>query len=694
MMVRSGSASELETDGRCLLTQLRSLCAADGVDYAHIVGQLDQWCKQVSEAGALEDRKLRRVLKHAIFLLREGSVLSALHQAISSPGAAALRLETVTLSGQGLRKVTVHIAQSIGPDHAPAFDSYLGVPSVLCWVTPLVFDGRHPAGAPDQIWPAPLLPEEYGAFFQHRQSIAEALGSDTRDGHDAHQALLRGHAAQVRSDVRRWQAVLAAPADCLVWPAKSQPPYFQPVLHILPRLVGSADGASPLRSIADQLDQIAAMGFGAVLLGVVDPQTVDVYYGETDRGNIVATYNDHGYWSTGQAGIDPQLGTSADYCALAARIRSMGLELIQDAVFATLGYPAQLPRFAAASLNDPAGSVVLGQVEVPVTDPIRFIHDGAWLGCQGVAGEGEQVESTVQAQLATFFALPRPNLFLPDVLDAVLQRSRWQSREAGIGAFRIDMAKHIPFRQLAAILRALRAMPRASATPFRVLLEYLSTDYCELACALAALEDQCSGAYFYDFPLAAALHRIFVAGESMPGEVKALLERRRRAPIPLRALVPTFIDHDSLFKPIYDGTKETQAAVVAGYALGLLLSANGPVVYMAYAQARAAAAGASRCSVTSLVGADPGSPAPALARLFAAVAHSGLIEHWDGSDICCNADAAGDAVRLQRYYRDPHSGRRRCVEAIFSRMPACEIGTVLFHFEGPPSVVIRERHCA
>jgi len=676
-----------------VLDQLLCLSAKPGgLSWDELIGRLDQWCASLLSARAPGERKLRRVLHHGLYLLRDGTVLSTMQQSISLAGTAALQLEAVTLGPQGLRKVSVQIAQGIVADHGQVFDAYLGAPSVLCRVKALTIETPCPAGEPTPTWPSCLDADDYGAFFGNQQAIAEAIRDGREGAGKPHRAFMRRQALQVRADVRRWHAILAGECTGLLQEAAGTHPYFRPVLHILPRLLGTADGSTALRTIADQCEQIAAMGFGAVLLGVVDPQTVDVYYGETEDGRLAPTRNDHGYWSTGQCGIDVRLGSAADYRALAARVRATGLELIQDAVFATLGYPAQLPRFAASSLANPCSSVVLGQHEVKVSDPVLFLHDGAWVDSEDVAAGVGRAEGIVQAQLSTFFALPRPNLFLPDVFASVLERSRWQASEAGVGAFRIDMAKHLPAAQLKAIVHALRAAPRDAATPFMVLLEYLSTDYVELAYALAALEDQRGSAYLYDFPLAAALHRIFAGAAPMAAEVNALLAQRRQAKMPLRAMVPTYIDHDGQFTPLFDGTAATQAAVVTGYALAMLLSANGPAIYMGFAHAQAGAAPHVRCRMASLFGDDPVSPAPHLARLFAAFAQSGLIEHWDGSAIVCEAD--GEDMWLRRAYQEPGSGRRRCVEALFSRshLPAPEPApAALFHFAGAPSVMIRIR---
>ena len=492
-------------------------------------------------------------------------------------------------------------------------------------------------------------------------------------------------------ETRRSQQLNVA-ADLSTRLSRQTHPLMPPIIHILPRLLKPRDGMSILGTIHAQLGEIRAAGFGALLLGVVDPQSTEVYYSEDAHGTLRAYPNDHGYWSSGQTGIDSTLGTRAEYLALAAGAREHGLLLAQDAVFASLGYPPQLSRFGGPALGGKTQCLVLGTEEVAVSDPTKFIHDGPWSTVETCLSgpDADAVEATLSAKLTTFLALPRPNLFMPEVLDAVLQRARWQIGQAGIRAFRVDMAKHIAAKPLRTILRELNAASAKDGTPSFLLLEHLSLDYRQLTQALLELGEEVRASYLYDFPLAKALHRVLAGSDGYAAPIAQLLAERAQARVPLRAFIPTFIDHDGTFTPVFTGTKETRGAVVAGYAMAILLSANYPAFYMAfdypYADDEQCA---TRRVQDTLFSNHAFSPKPMISKLLDSVRRYGLLENWDDGKIV--SEGQHDWVRICRTVLDPARQKTLRVEGMIASgaIHGSDDSTVLFAYRDGPTVIIR-----
>ena len=681
------------TDASHLATLVERLSLANGADDAfdRMCRQLDAWVAGMPRPISRENRQLRRVLIHTLYLLREGDRILDLAWQEHWDEGITFFLEAVARIDGNLRRVTAQVSIFEVQMTVKPFDVHLGVPSVLCWVSDMTVKAlAQPAGRHQAM--RGLCDNEYAEFFRNHKAIHQRIRRRSPGLDSSHTVFMRAQADFVRSELLRLYPAVPAMAPSARAGESATHPYLAPTLQVLPRLVLAGDQPSILGAITSQLPRMAEMGFGALLLGVVDPQTVDLYYGELADKSLSPAYNDHGYWSTGEAGVDPFLGTAAEYAGLVRSCRELGMAFIQDSVFGSLGYPAQIQRFTASTLQSPLSCVVLGNAEVDAADPLRFIHDGEWSmgNCGRLASD--LLEEMAAMQLGTCWSLPKPNLYDDEVMDDVLARAGRQSRDAHVGAFRVDMAKHIPTRELRRIVGKLRAMGRGSDARFAVLLEYLSTDYRVLAMALAGLENEAPNCYLYDFPLAAALHRIFVDGQSMHEQVLKILSERALSGMALRALVPTFIDHDTTFTPVYAGDQRTQAAVVAAYALALVLSANAPVIFMGFADPRAGrsadaggnAGSGTRHAVTDIFGDDPLSPAIALAALFKAVSAAGIVERWDSTDIVC--EELEDGVRVRRHYLDP-AGERRGVEALVTRGRAPLDGEdAIFRYDGVYSV--------
>lgn len=649
--------------------------------------QLDAWLAAMPRPISRANRQLRRVLIHTIFLLREGDrVLDLAWQEHWAEGTTFF-LETVARVDGRLRRVTAQVSIFEVQMTVRPFDVFIGVPSVLCWMSDMTLKAM-PATGVQSLAPAGLRESEYEEFFRNHKAIHQRIRRRTPGLDSSHTMFMRAQADVVRAELLRLYSAAPARGAATRAGASATHPFLKPALQVLPRLVLAGEWPSILGAVIGQLPRIAEMGFGALLLGVVDPQTVDLYYGELADKSLNPALNDHGYWSTGEVGVDPFLGTAAEYVELVRACHELGMEFIQDSVFGSLGYPPQIRRLSASTLQSPLSCVVLGGSEVDVADPFRFIHDGEWShGNQGRLAS-DLLEEVAAMQLGTCWSLPKPNLFDEKVLHDVLARARFHARVAHVSAFRVDMAKHIPTRELRQIVSKLRTMQQGSAGRFTVLLEYLSTDYRVLHMALAGLESEAPNCYLYDFPLAAALRRIFVDGHSMHEQVLKIFSERALSGIALRALVPTFIDHDTTFTPVYAGDHRTQAAVVAAYALALAMSANGPVIYMGFSDSRSgrpAGEGgntdsATRHAVTDIFGDDPLSPAMELAALFKAVASAGIIERWDSTDIICDELETG--VRVRRHYLDA-AGDRRQVEIHVTRGRAqVDRDSFIFRYDG------------
>ncbi|WP_426212364.1 alpha-amylase family glycosyl hydrolase [Massilia sp. TWP1-3-3] len=651
--------------------------------------ELDEWFDKLPSST----RQLRRVLRHSLFLLRDGDRLSDRTWHETSPQGTSFYLEAILHSEDGVKRITAEVAtypKNLSSAPKP-FDAFVGLPSVLCWVT-AVNVRALPESLLKHVGGQALHPSEYRDFFGNQQTIRERIPAAGAE--DSHAVYMRDRADAVRAEIERLYASVEREACIFRAGDTATHPVVVPTLHILPRLVLSQDNLSVMRSILQQLPRVADMGFGAVLLGVVDPQTVGVYYGELGDSSLSPACNDHGYWSTGESGIDTSLGTLAEYRELVCACRELGLQFLQDSVFGSLGYPAQILRFSASALQSPLSCVVLGSTEVDVADPVRFIHDGSWIDGNGGRLESDFLEEIALTQLGTCWALPKPNLFKEDVFFDVLARALFQAREANVNAFRVDMAKHIPTAELRRIISHLRGAHPDSKARFVVLLEYLTSDYRALNMALTGLEDELPGCYMYDFPLAAALHRIFVGREQVFDQVNKLLSERTLSGIPLRALVPTFIDHDTVFPPIYTGDQDTQAAVVAGYALALMVSANYPVVYMGFSNAASGISpgttdrpnNSTRHTVTNIFDDDPMSPSLPVASLFKSLASARVLEQWDSTEIYCEEMQNG--VRIHRQYFDTIGNLSR-IDLVVSAGPAnVEMNHLIFTHDGTYSVRI------
>ena len=284
------------------------------------------------------------------------------------------------------------------------------------------------------------------------------------------QALLAGDLAMTCASYRLADS---QPLLLAVRGARYPRPVLEPMLQILPRCIDvPLDQA--LASCAALAERGSKMGFRQVMIGGVEPQTTEVYYGQGDDGLLIESLNDHGYWCTGWPGVDDALGGSFAYVALVQALGAIGLVPMQDVAPGSLGYPEQFP--------DGQGRATRRDLSLLRIRDLLFGSD---------AQEDRHVRSMSTDRFASPYRLPKPALTDARTFEAMLDRMLWYVQNAGVRRFRIDMARHIPLVPLRELLdRSRKAVAGANcgdSTVFRAVLEYWSGHYRDLASAMHAL---------------------------------------------------------------------------------------------------------------------------------------------------------------------------------------------------------------
>ena len=645
---------------------------------------LDLLRSSMSDAVSPNMRRLRLFLRHVLFLMASGDELHTDCALRRHDGVRPVLIvqRVAREHDEGVMKTTLKLAAwpmaTLAPSLAiGAFAAHVGQVEAIVHRGPVVVASRA-RGAAMFRGPASLQHDEIDVFYANRKALQVVLDVMDRDAawRGAQEAAARQDAHDVTAACREAfafepdNAWLIHSGRVLPGIDRSTHPCIGATLHVLPRLVEPADGMSVLCALAAAMGDVASAGFDALLLGVVDPQSLELFFSEEDDGVLRPYENNHGYWSSGRCGIDPALGEAAEYPALVRAAFENGITLIQDSVFGTLGYPPQIARLASPGSGCTPSALYLGDFNA------RLSEDGLFLrklesGDDVPPAHGPclraYVAAAVQTHLSQYFDLPRPNLFSADVLDRVLRRVRWQIKTAGVSAFRIDMAKHIGVASLRAIIAALREAARTHAAPRPlVIMEYLSIDYRDLRFSLSCAGPEVERVYVYDFPLAHALQQIMLAGGDWSVLLPAIDDQRCLWGMSAYCLVPVFIDHDSSFRPVYNGSAQTRDIVVAGLAAALAMSANGPSLYSAYDDRRAAPAdlgdyfsGTEQEARTPLplpLVRDPDGPGIPLSTLFAVVKRLRLLSDWDGQALIFGGDA--DRLRITRTLRDGMSSRK------------------------------------
>lgn len=652
----------------------------------------------------VDTRRLARVASHLLFQLRDGTTFfQTCGMELDSWLMPTLTVERVVRTENGWHKIFARLAPRALPRDPQAFHQWTLGPSIIVYNSPITIGHVEHGGRPLDV--STILDDaDLVEFYSNRQAIKDAI---------LHRPLVPDVSLQTHKDtdlslIREAFSAIGRRSPHVPVPDRISHPYRRAFLHILPRLIEPQPGCSVLACISDSLPRIRAMGFSGLMLGVVDKQSTTVYFGEGSDGRLTPYLNNHGYWSSGETGIAPELGTDNEYAALVEHAGELDMDFIQDAVFGTLGYPCQVRRFAASAIKHPARCVMLGDAEHDVSDADLFLHH---LCIDEENSLDETVDSEHYAQvilrshLGSPFALPKPNLFNAEVRTAVLKRCQWQIERAGVKSFRVDMAKHMGVAPLMAILHSIKtataACGRRASAGGGLLLEYWTVKYRDIKFANAVLAGKHDGVYFFDFPLAHVLQRIYICGLGYQETVAWLLDERARWGVALPQLIPVFIDHDFNFRPIYNGSFDTRALVVCGYALALMMSANSCYVYYGYQDADAGVPDldsyfdytelhARRVSNGIFTGEDPASPAGPVASLLTMFEEYGILRDWDTGPILCSGDA--DDMIVTRYCIPAPGGERRMIQAHFSRFyQKADLppgSTLLYEYRHGPSVII------
>ncbi|PMQ03281.1 Alpha-amylase [Dyella sp. AD56] len=666
-------------------------------------------CENASTSGLSRDElRVLRLVRHTLFLLGEGATLFAdCEFRWDSQLNCVLVIQRVFQCEDSLSKIFVKIAATALPPEPGASLQHTGEPSIILYCNPL-----RVIESSSQI-DGQLGVDDLRELFYSKQKLKDSIRARRDEPGGAFQALMRRRSGEDKDLVRSTfeLCVAGAPTGDGVADRLSHP-YRGPQLLILPRLIDAADSQSKLAFIAESLALIRSYGFTGIMLAPVDKQSTELHYGETPSGQLIAHRNNHGYWCSGEVGIDPVLGTEKEYKHLVAKAASLGLSYTQDCTFATLGYLPQTSRLAVSKAAALPTMLTIGGKQVEPSDPLCFLHE---FGVREENGLGEGVSASHYAEvlsrmhLGSSFSLPKPNLYAREVLDAVTERALWKTSQAGVRSFRIDMAKHISVTPLRRILNALRSAEKDahlfvgnSTNPFSAILEYWTLRYRDLRFASLILGQENKGVYLYDFPLAGAIQDIFLKGHGFYATIRQLQDQRTHWSINLHQLIPVVIDHDFMFRPIYNGSQSTSAIVVAGHAMCLMLSANGPHVYLAYQDSSAGVPESddyfayseqfSRKATAEIFARhDDLSPAKRIAELFTCFQERGVIEHWDDAKIDIQGDE--DELNISRVYQDQKTGQRTVIRASFSRLSGfagsredqCD---VLFSQTEAPSVLV------
>lgn len=688
----------------------------DRIELSQFREEIRQFLNQVNSQVDLLDIHLLSVIRQLDFLLEDGTtVFSTVRTECNSWMTESLVIERVAQTGNEFTKTVVKASLQILAGAPGACCQYLGVPSFIVFSNAIeIVDDLH---QPYEFIKSRdfLNRKELKQFFQNkqeivdriRQSVAESQKNPARQSMDAIERD-KTITLEIFSNLKQ------NPSQSVYAVTRASHPFMSPILHILPRLLNGAENQeSSLSLIKNSLKKIDAMGFGVLMLGLVDKQTSHIYYGEDDAGKITGYVNNHGYWSSGEIGVDASLGSDREYIQLAQAAKENKIMLMQDVIFSSLGYPAQIARLALSQLQNPTQCLMVGGDEVNICDHNIFLHETC-IPEENSLDEfvSPEIYANVVAKFHTgsLYALPKPNLFNPEVLDAILQRALWQIKTAGIAAFRIDMAKHIGVLQLCEIILTLRDECRKRdaalalvGNNFRILLEYWTTKYRDLKFAMSAVATQSEGVYFYDFPLAQALQDIFIWNKDFHETILMLINERTRWGINLYQMIPTFIDHDFSFRPIYNGNDDTRAMVVVGYAISAMLSANAPYVYFAYDKSESGVpthrqsdqnSEAFSRKMTSEIFAtsDPRSPAGPLAKLFGILRENAIFSHWTEASIDVSQHAS--CTTISRTFNDQTAAKQIKLEASFSLYSQddaqSEDGSILFSYCHGPSVIIRK----
>lgn len=669
---------------------VRELASSGAQDVKSVCERLEDILSSAHAANAGElpdDRRLRQVIRHAVLLLRGGIQVTGHVQ--FNPGRLYVE-RTAKSAGQVETTRLIVACESLLPDPRALRGYFAGPCVVLYWGPLRIREDDCDHG---------LVRENLTLSEQELVEYVENKAASRR----CDRSTSARNAEQVReaeSEIAdAYARILSDPSYRRFPVSQESHPYRGPTLLVLPRLVKPSADKSILAHLTCQLRHLRANGFDALLLGVVDKQSLNVYLEEYDDGELVPHVNTHGYWVSGDEGVDPLLGTELEYRELAQECKRSRIEMIQDTVYATLGYLPQISRFSANRQHQRVPSVKTGKTQASLGNTESMLVQ-PWSGAFDEKMDRDDLspeafaKALVSCQSSCPYDLPRPNLYDTQTIEVVRSRTNWLENLAGVRARRIDMAKHLPITALTSIIE-----PSDGSADAWVLLEWWSTTYRDLCFAAFVSEREKGRVYLFDFPLAVAAQDIFIRENSFISIVQRLQRERTRWGVDLRQLIPAVVDHDKFFKPVFNGTPRSLAATVVMHVFATFLSANAPVVYVGFDDARAGvpehvdyssySERLTRRTVSKLIDLEQeNSPAVPLTEFFRLLRAHPFVSHWDGEAIEISGDV--NYLVLSRCYWDPKRRQQRKIQAEFSReaLPREKSVDILYRYGAGPSVTI------
>jgi glycosidase len=265
---------------------------------------------------------------------------------------------------------------------------------------------------------------------------------------------------------------------------------------------GDADPSDPqafhggdLRGVIDRLDHLQALGVRTVWLS-------PVFRMRTDKIGDWGAY--HGYWPTGEEGVEPRFGTDADLVELSDALHRRGMKLLLDVVLNHVGY------------------------DVPLV-----AQKPAWFHRRGDVDDWADPEQATQFDVHGLPDLDHENAEVVAWLDE--RAAGWIDRYRPDG-FRLDAVRHVPV----AFWRHFNDRVRALAGDEFVLLgELFEGDPKKLD----ATWREAGFSHMFDFPLYYALTDVLCDG-APAGRLASMLAQDPIYADPSRLV--TFVDNHDL----------------------------------------------------------------------------------------------------------------------------------------------------
>jgi hypothetical protein len=315
--------------------------------------------------------------------------------------------------------------------------------------------------------------------------------------------------------------------------------------------------------IERKLSDFEKMGVNTLWLSPPQPQTA--------AGPPMFALNDHGYWPSSHADLDPRLGSEANFRKLVQSAKTRGIEVAIDAVLNHFGY---------------ADVVQLNNQMVSTSDRSRFVvidnvastyHRHGELNAQiEQASSGNEI-LRLREELSQYplYDLPTLRKDVPANVDYLIDSFK-KFVDRGVTVFRVDAAKHMPHDFLVKFSNEINAY---SLAKWRKPAKFIWEAYITRSEALSLFADASTQAmrdpdhtYFYDFPMREEFKRV-QDPEYRFDWLKGFVQYRLKTRQPIDKFIPLVEDHDN-------GTafpKRFTARLV--YALSDFFSENSPFLF-------------------------------------------------------------------------------------------------------------------